>query len=259
MNTPLAPAEQQAQAFNETVSIDFYAYAIGCSLLQNPTTAKVAGDGKLLDVKPHFRSSNTAPYIRPAPTYALEKNWYDVISLMSSTQATFWFAALLGAGQTQAVNISALEIGLSRATAVTYATLIDQWRTQYDAGNRTVTAQWEPQAVVLTGSKPQTYGTVSVSIPYLAVGTASVFIIAVIFLAVLFRQKAELKEVGILEIISLMDRSRLPALMARSEGNEQEDLPTGRRMRAEGIIVKCVYFGRAHCRLYRAYADRSFL
>lgn len=163
---------------------------------------------------------------------------------MSSTEAQDWFAGLLGAGQQNGINISAFEMDVSGATAVTYATLIDQWRTQYDNGNQTVTAQWEPESVILNGSKPETYGAVSIAIPYLAVGSASVLIITVTFLAALFRRKAELKEVGILQIISLMNGSRLPGIMARRLTAEEEVSRNARRVRAEGVIVRYVILHR---------------
>lgn len=219
--------------------ITFYAFPIACALHQNAAVAQVGGDGQLLSIKSNSsRSSNPTPFIRTAPTSALEANWYDIISLLSNTQATMWFAGLLSVGQIQGINLTALEMGLSRATAVTYATLIDQWRTQYDAGDRSVSAQWEPQLVTLNGVMPRTFGAVSISTPYLVVGSFATTVTLVVFLFVLLRRRGELKEVELLQILQIMDRSRIPTAIGRSFTEDEEFSMHDARRHAERLIVE---------------------
>lgn len=251
-------------AFNETATVTFYIYPLACSLYTTPITASVRGDGKLIstDASKGLRNdSDPTPFYRPLPTQNTELLWWNLTDGLFHLQQNDVSSANSGGGSVaftwleltlldRVVNgtgIRSLEDSLAYMSTLAYALFVQSWRSQLDAAGggtqalKALATSWVPVNVTLNGSQPELFARLKVEGIQLFVTFVCIILLFLVTIISTYGHASAhidpvIRDGGVIDILSLMSESSLPAVIG--EGADDEvDGRDGRRVRAERTLV----------------------
>ena len=218
------------------MNVTFYIWPIGCSLFTQNFTADVWGDNTLLRKKTaHRPTDNPTPFLRDdTPHDPLEIAWgylmYKIyveeapILLPSSqnpSQSLTPWELQLGSGLNSTNDsLALLNDRLSSMTALSYALLVQTFRSTLDSGSQ-VYRDWSPVFANVSGSQSILVAGLIVHTSPLIIGIITSSILIFVFLAAarLSRSSDNIIQDGqVINMLSLLHNSSLPTVIAN--GNE---------------------------------------
>ena len=228
----LALHGQPIRAFNESVTVTFYVWLLGCVLVTNNATARVRGDSRLLSLN----VTNPAryepfPFLSNQPRNALEKYFaplHDAIissegSGGGGSQGVTWIEEALRLTLASQPNLRALEETLSSITSLAYALLVQRWRRRVSDGDNTVLQNWVPEKRTAQGQYLLLRGCLQVNGIPLLVGSVSTLVLVVVSLICVVGHGVTdgvIRDGGVIDLVSLLHDSALPGILA---GDDEDD------------------------------------
>lgn len=256
--------QQMARAFNETATVSFYIYPLACSLYTTPITALVRGDGKLIsttDTSELRNDSNATPFYRPLPTHDTELQWWNLTDGLINLQESdisnensgggsiefTWLELTLLDRIVNGTGIRSLEDSLAYISTLAYALLVQSYRAQLDAAGggpdalKGLASSWVPTNVTLNGTQPQLFARIKVEGTQLFITLCSTVVLFLVTLISTYGHASAhidpvVRDGGVIDILSLMAESSLPAVIGNG-GDDEGDGRDGRRVRAERTLV----------------------
>ena len=236
-----AQEEQQANAFREKVTVNLYYYPLACSLFLDNVTATMAGDGTLIKVDRQDTDLHNTPYpfLRALPSNRLERTFWGLIEL-SNTFSINWILDKLLSAIVNGTGLASMERELSTITAMHYALLVQNWKTRLQQGDTTVRALWTPESVMLDGTKPLLFAKLCINVPQLFAGFVGTVLLILVALVTVWghdlRDTVVRRDGGVIDMITLLDGSSLPAILASAD-SEFGDTRDARREQAERTYI----------------------
>ena len=204
-------------------------------------TATTTGGGSLLNVTPQETDLHHTPYpfLRTLPSNGLERTFWDLID-SSSIIAGDWIQSQLLTAIVNGTGLSSMEKEFSAIAAMHYALLVQDWKTRLQQGDTTVKALWTPESVTLGGTQPLVFARLRINVPQLLSGAISTMLLTLVALATIWGHDIHdsvVRDGGVIDMISLLDGSLLPAIVASSAESELGDGRRARRQLAERTYV----------------------
>jgi hypothetical protein len=204
----------------------------------------MTGDGTLIKVDGQDTDLHNTPYpfLRGLPSSGLERTFWDLINssdfiVNDWITPTLLFAIANGTGH--GAGLASMERELSTITAMYYALLVQSWKTRLQQGDPTVGVLWTPEPVMLDGTEPLLFARLRINLPQLFVGSAGTVLLILVALVIIWSRdlrNAVVRDGGVIDIISLLDGSSLPAILAAAD-SELGDTKNARRGQAERTYV----------------------
>ena len=225
----LALDGQPIRAFNESVTVTFFAWPLGCVLVTNNATARVRGDGSLLSLNVANPTPYTPfPYLSHRPKNALENHFaplHDVIldSESASAKGDTWIEQALRVTLVNQPKLRALEETLSSITSLAYSLLIQRWRTRLSDGDPTVLSNWVPENKTAQAHYPLVQAHLQVNgIPLLVGSISTLVLVAVSLVSVVGHRITDhiVRDGGVIDLVSLLHESALPDILAGDAGDD---------------------------------------
>ena len=225
----LALHGQPIRAFNESVTVTFYIWPLGCVLVTNNATARVRGDGSLLSLN----VTNPAPYtpfpfFSNQPKNALEKYFSPLHDAIISSeggggldQGDTWIEQALRTTLADQPSLRALEESLGSITSLAYSLLIQRWRTRRSDGDRTLSSNWVPENKTAQGHYPLLRAYLQVNGIPLLVGSISTLVLVVVSVICVVDHRITdhiVRDGGVIDLVSLLHGSALPYIIAGDGG-----------------------------------------
>ena len=236
----LAQEEQQANAFRENVTVNIYFYPLACSLFLDKVTATMTGDGTLIKIDRQDTDLHNMPYpfLQALPSNGLERTFWDSIDSTWPLQGE-WLQDKLLSAIVNGTGLASMEREFSTITAMHYALLMQSWKTRLQQGDMTVGALWTPESVTLDGTKPLHFARLRINVPQLFLGSAGTVLLSLVALVIIWGhdlRNTVVRDGGVIDMISLLNGSSLPAILASAE-SEFGNTKDARREQAERTYV----------------------
>ena len=226
----LALQGQPIRVFNESVTVTFYVWPLGCVLVTNNATASVRGDGTLLFLNVTNPAPYTPfPYLSNQPKNALEKYFAPLHGAIISseggeevTEGDSWIEEVLRMTLADQPNLRALEQCLGSITSLAYSLLIQRWRTRLSDGDSTLSSNWVPENKTAQGHYPFLRAHLQVNgIPLLMGSFSTLVLVAVSLLCVVGHYTTDhiVHDGGVIDLVSLLHDSALPDILAGDDGD----------------------------------------
>ena len=223
----LALDGQPIRVFNESVTVTFYVWPVGCVLVTNNATARVRGDGSLLSLNvTNLTPYLPFPFLSNQPKNALEKYFAPLHDLFTNSEADeegfLWIEQTLRMMLMNQPTLRALEETLSSITSLTYSLLIQRWRTRLSEGDRTVSSNWVPENKTAQGHYPLLQAHLQVNSIPLLVGSISTLVLATVSLICAAGHRITdniVRDGGVIDLVSLLHDSALPDILAGDDGD----------------------------------------
>jgi hypothetical protein len=133
-----------------------------------------------------------------------------------------------------------MEKEFSTIVAMHYALLVQNWKTRLQQGDATAKALWTPESVMLGGTQPLVFARLRINVPQLLAGAISTILLILVALATIWGHDIHdsvVRDGGVIDMISLLDGSLLPAIVASSAEGQPGDAKRARRKLAERTCV----------------------
>ena len=246
----LALHGQPIRAFNESVTVTFYIWPLGCVLVTNNATARVRGDGSLLFLNVTNPTPYTPfPYISNTPKNALEKYFASLHSAISGSEGgrllgpsnNTWIEETLRMTLVDQPSLRALEKCLGSITSLAYSLLIQRWRTRLSDGDRTLSSNWVPENKTVQGHYLLLEAHLQVNGIPLLVGSISTLVLGAVSLICVVGHRITdhvIHDGGVIDLVSLLHGSALPDILAGDAGDGD--------MTSEQVMFQ-TRSTRAHC------------
>jgi hypothetical protein len=234
-NLSLALNGQPIRAFNESVTVTFYVWPLGCVLVTNNATARVGGDGSLLSMNVTNPAAYTPfPFLSNQPKNAFEKYFAPLHDAITSSeggagggsQGATWIEEALRLTLANQSSLWALEEALSSITSLAYALLIQRWRTRFSDGDDTVLSNWVPETQSAQGQYLLLRGRLQVNGIPLLVGSISTLVLVVVSLICVVGHNITdgvIRDGGVIDLVSLLHDSALPDILARDDVDDGKE------------------------------------
>ena len=216
--------------------MNIYYYPLACSLFLDNITAKITGDGTLINPAPQGTNLHHTPYpfLRTLPSNGLERNFWGVIDCASNILSDWIDTKLLSAIEN--AGLASMEREYSNIMAMYYSLLIQNWKTRLQQGDATVGALWTPESVMLGGTESLIFARLRINVFQLFSGTVSTILIILVTVVIIRGHDIHdsvVRDGGVIDMISLLHGSSLPAVVASSTEGESGN----RREQAERTYV----------------------
>jgi len=199
----------------------------------------MAGDGTLINVDRQDTDLHNTPhpFLRARPANGLERTFGDLINY-SNNLAGDWILRKLLPAIVNGTDLASMEREFSAITAMHYALLVQNWKNRLlQQGDTTVRDMWTPESVMLNGTQPLLFARLRVNVPQLflgIVGTVLLILVASVIIWGHDLRNTMVRDGGVIDIISLLDGSSLPAILASANSEFAKD---ARREQAERTYV----------------------
>jgi hypothetical protein len=227
----------------DDLNITFYIWPIICSLSVHNVTAwvHVQGNAQLERTNASIALANlTTPSIKSiVPSDPMVISWSYLMDLLFLVeQQANSFTTPLEATFNQTWSLTSLEDQLSQFTAFYYTILVQHWQSSALNGDLSASQWWSEARGSVVVNQVRLFGRLDLRISQLVLGCVCIIalmITSTISILGVRGQQGALMDGGVMNMISLLHGSSLPAIIA---GDSDEDLgKDGRRRRAERTIV----------------------
>jgi len=136
-------------------------------------------------------------------------------------------------------GLASMEREFSIITAMHYALLVQNWKTRLQKGDTTVGALWTPESVMLDGTQQLLFARLRINLPQLFFGFVGTFLLVFVASAIIWGHDLRnivVRDGGVIDMISLLDGSSLPAILASAD-SEFGNTKDARREQAERTYV----------------------
>jgi len=199
----------------------------------------MAGDGTLIKVDRQDTDLHNTPhpFLRVRPANGLERTFGELI-LYSNDLAGDWIPRKLLPAIVNGTDLASMEREFSAITAMHYVLLVENWKNRLlQQGDTTVRDMWTPESVMLNGTQPLLFARLRINVPQLflgIVGTVFLILVASVIIWGHDLRNTVVRDGGVIDIISLLDGSSLPAILASANSEFAKD---ARREQAERTYV----------------------
>jgi len=223
---------QPIRVFNESLTVTFYVWPLGCVLVTNNATARVRGDGSLLFLNVTNPTPYTPfPYLSNQPKNALEKYFAPLYDAIIGSEADIeekedegntWIEQTLRVTLANQPTLRALEDSLSSITSLAYSLLIQKWRTGLSDKDSTVLSNWVPEYKTAQAHYPLLRAHLQVNATPLLVGSIStLLLVAVSLICVVGHRISDhiVRDGSVIDLVSLLRDSALPDILVGDDGD----------------------------------------